>query len=363
MVFRAAGAVATVLIGVSGQALAQYYPPPQANPHQPLPPTVNANELPPLNAPVVQGDLLPPVGVGPAYQPPPSARYQPGSSTYPADTGPLPPAGSPDYQSVRPQEYGPAAPGAYYEPRGAIPPGPPGSAKQDAIREEAIRSRLRNSPGQVGAAPTDPAVTGSIPRVDPSNMAALPPEVRPETEPTKELAPQFRRTLVAYRSKEPAGTIIIDTPNTYLYLVLGDGKALRYGVGVGREGFTWSGVERVTRMLEWPDWTPPEEMIVRQPYLPRFMAGGETNPLGARAFYLGNTIYRIHGTNQPSTIGTFVSSGCIRLTNEDVMDLYRRVRMGTRVLVLPGRPPVRESLAPVPAMPPGNASVQAGPPQ
>ena len=155
------------------------------------------------------------------------------------------------------------------------------------------------------------------------------------------MPPQFRRTLVDYRTKEPAGTIIIDTPNTYLYLVLGDGKALRYGVGVGREGFTWSGVERVTRILEWPDWTPPEEMIVRQPYLPRFMAGGETNPLGARALYLGNTIYRIHGTNQPSTIGTFVSSGCIRLTNEDVMDLYRRVKVGTRVVVLPGRPPVK----------------------
>jgi len=144
--------------------------------------------------------------------------------------------------------------------------------------------------------------------------------------------------------------------------VLGDGKALRYGVGVGREGFTWSGAERVTRMLEWPDWTPPEEMIARQPYLPRFMAGGETNPLGARAFYLGNTVYRIHGTNQPSTIGTFVSSGCIRLTNEDVMDLYRRVRVGTRVVVLPGRPPARTTLAPLPNMPPGNGS-QAGPPR
>ena len=216
-----------------------------------------------------------------------------------------------------------------------------------------MRSRLRNSPGQVGSPSVGADVTGSIPRGDPGNMAALPPEVRPETKPAKELPPQFRRTVVDYRTKEPAGTIIIDTPNTYLYLVLGNGKALRYGVGVGREGFTWSGVERVTRLLEWPDWTPPEEMILRQPYLPRFMAGGETNPLGARALYLGNTIYRIHGTNQPSTIGTFVSSGCIRLTNEDVMDLHRRVQVGTRVVVLPGRPPAREALAPVPAMPPG----------
>ena len=111
--------------------------------------------------------------------------------------------------------------------------------------------------------------------------------------------------------------------------MLGDGKAMRYGIGVGREGFTWTGTERISRMKEWPDWFPPKEMIERQPYLPRFMAGGETNPLGARAMYLGNTLYRIHGTNQPSTIGTFVSSGCIRLTNDDVSDLYSRVNVGT----------------------------------
>jgi lipoprotein-anchoring transpeptidase ErfK/SrfK len=169
------------------------------------------------------------------------------------------------------------------------------------------------------------------------NMAALPPEVRPETGPRKELPPQFRRTLVDYYSKEPAGTVIVDTPNTYLYLVLGQGKALRYGIGVGREGFTWSGAEKVSRKAEWPDWNPPEQMIERQPYLPRFMAGGDGNPLGARALYLGDTIYRIHGTNQPSTIGTFVSSGCIRLTNEDITDLHSRVKVGTRVVVLPGR--------------------------
>src|SRR5207302_7675278 len=134
-----------------------------------------------------------------------------------------------------------------------------------------------------------------------------------------------------------------------LYLVQPGGKAMRYGVGVGREGFTWNGVEKVTRMAEWPDWHPPPEMIERQPYLPRFMAGGETNPLGARALYLGKTVYRIHGTNQPSTIGTFVSSGCIRLTNEDVTDLYTRVQVGTRVVVLPGRPPAATSTAAAPA--------------
>jgi lipoprotein-anchoring transpeptidase ErfK/SrfK len=168
-----------------------------------------------------------------------------------------------------------------------------------------------------------------------TGVAALPPEYQPERGPI-ELSPRFYRTVVDYPTVEPPGTIIIDTPNTFLYLVLGDGKALRYGIGVGREGFTWSGTERISRMKEWPDWLPPPEMIKRQPYLPRFMAGGETNPLGARAMYLGNTEYRIHGTNQPSTIGSFVSSGCIRLTNEDVEDLYSRVTVGTTVIVLPG---------------------------
>jgi lipoprotein-anchoring transpeptidase ErfK/SrfK len=169
--------------------------------------------------------------------------------------------------------------------------------------------------------------------------AHVPAEEQPETGPAKVLPPQFRRATVDYVSKEPAGTIVVDTAHTYLYLVLANGKALRYGIGVGREGFTWSGAEKVTKMAEWPDWHPPEEMIERQPYLPRFMAGGEGNPLGARALYLGQTLYRIHGTNQPSTIGTFVSSGCIRLTNEDVSDLFTRVQIGTRVVVLQTTPP------------------------
>jgi lipoprotein-anchoring transpeptidase ErfK/SrfK len=153
---------------------------------------------------------------------------------------------------------------------------------------------------------------------------------------TDEQAPaHLRRQVVEYRTSEAAGTVIIDTPNTYLYLVLGNGKAMRYGIGVGREGFTWSGTQTISRKAEWPDWTPPAEMIARQPYLPRHMAGGPGNPLGARAMYLGNTIYRIHGTNDPSTIGGRVSSGCIRLTNEDVVDLYSRVNIGTKVVVLP----------------------------
>jgi lipoprotein-anchoring transpeptidase ErfK/SrfK len=177
-------------------------------------------------------------------------------------------------------------------------------------------------------------------------IVTLPPEDQSERGSAPELAPQFRRTVVDYPTIEPPGTIIIDTPNTYLYLTIGHGKALRYGIGVGREGFTWSGTERISRMKEWPDWFPPQEMIKRQPYLPRFMAGGETNPLGARAMYLGHTQYRIHGTNQPSTIGSFVSSGCIRLTNEDVEDLYSRVTVGTAVIVLPAANTAASQLLP-----------------
>ena len=179
----------------------------------------------------------------------------------------------------------------------------------------------------------------------PAGAAALPPEDQPETGQPKELPANLRRQLVKYQTKEPAGTIIVDTAHTYLYLVLGDGDALRYGIGVGREGFTWAGSERVSRMKEWPDWFPPPEMIERQPYLPRQMAGGPGNPLGARALYLGHTLYRIHGTNQPSTIGQYVSSGCIRLLNEDIEDLYARVQVGTRVVVLPGNPPQTASNA------------------
>jgi lipoprotein-anchoring transpeptidase ErfK/SrfK len=165
---------------------------------------------------------------------------------------------------------------------------------------------------------------------------ALPQTGQPDAD--GELAPALQRQIVLYPSKEPAGTIIIDTPHTFLYLTLGSGKAIRYGIGVGRKGFTWSGVERVSRKSEWPDWIPPAEMIARQPYLPRWVGGGPGNPLGARALYLGNTDYRIHGTNNPASIGTQVSSGCIRLRNDDVMDLYRRVSIGTKVIVLPGDP-------------------------
>jgi len=150
-----------------------------------------------------------------------------------------------------------------------------------------------------------------------------------------ELPAQLRRQIVSYSTSEPPGTIVIDTPHTYLYLTLGDGKALRYGIGVGRQGFTWAGTQTIVRKAEWPDWIPPAEMIARQPYLPRWVGGGPGNPLGARAMYLGNTDYRIHGTNDPTTIGKHVSSGCIRLQNADVIDLFQRVGVGTKVVVLP----------------------------
>jgi len=161
-----------------------------------------------------------------------------------------------------------------------------------------------------------------------------------------ELAPNLRRQLVDYSANVAPGTVVIDTARTYLYYVLGGGKAIRYGIGVGRAGFTWSGVERVTRKAEWPDWIPPAAMIARQPYLARFTAGGEGNPLGARAIYLGNTMYRIHGTNAPATIGTKVSSGCIRLLNADVIDLYSRVNVGTKIIVLPNHGAVAAIAAP-----------------
>jgi lipoprotein-anchoring transpeptidase ErfK/SrfK len=147
----------------------------------------------------------------------------------------------------------------------------------------------------------------------------------------------LQRQVVPYAGNQPAGTIIVDPAHTFLYLTLGDGKAMRYGIGVGREGFEWSGTENIVKKAEWPDWIPPAAMVARQPYLPRWIGGGPGNPLGARALYLGNTDYRIHGTNDPSSIGKHMSSGCIRLLNADITDLYDRVGIGTRVIVLPDR--------------------------
>jgi lipoprotein-anchoring transpeptidase ErfK/SrfK len=178
--------------------------------------------------------------------------------------------------------------------------------------------------------------TSLFPAEDGSLMVAPQPGMTDDGDGSLSVVPErLRRTIVNYSTSEAPGTVIIDTGHTALYYVLGQNRAVRYGVGVGREGFTWSGVQTISRKAEWPDWHPPAEMIARQPYLPRFMAGGPGNPLGARAMYLGGTEYRIHGTNDPSTIGKFVSSGCIRLTNEDVSDLFSRVNVGTKVVVLP----------------------------
>ena len=242
------------------------------------------------------------------------------------------------------------------DPRYGRPAGPPpviyadrppaGQGADDGLRPpEAVGSQ-----GPAGAA-ADRSVT----------IGALPPEEQPDAAPT-ELAPNLRRQEVAFVTKEPAGTLVVDTPNTYLYYVLGNGRAIRYGVRVGRDGFTWTGVQKISRKAEWPDWHPPDEMIQRQPYLPRFMAGGPGNPLGARAMYLGATVYRIHGTNQPSTIGKFVSSGCIGMLNDDVTDLFDRVKVGTRVVVWPARggTATASAQAPAPVAAPAPIASQAG---
>jgi lipoprotein-anchoring transpeptidase ErfK/SrfK len=253
------------------------------------------------------------------------------------------PAGAPPVYSDRGVPTGPIL--SPDDPRYGRPDGPPPVIYSDRgngdNRVPGEDNRALRPPEGVGA---PGGVTGSVqqPPVGadgrPVVLSALPPDEQPEVAPAQ-LAPNLRRQEVTFPTKEPAGTLIVDTPNTYLYYVLGGGRAVRYGVRVGRDGFTWTGVQKISRKAEWPDWHPPTEMIERQPYLPRFMAGGPGNPLGARAMYLGSTVYRIHGTNQPSTIGKFVSSGCIGMLNEDVSDLFDRVKVGTRVVVLPGGPP------------------------
>ena len=171
-------------------------------------------------------------------------------------------------------------------------------------------------------------------------LSAVPPQqiIRQQedaSEPAHSaINPKYEKQLVEYHGEESAGTIVIDTPNKFLFLVQGEGRALRYGIGVGRPGFTWSGVKQISAKKEWPDWTPPPQMLARRPDLPRHMEGGPQNPLGARAMYLGSSLYRIHGSNEPWTIGTNVSSGCIRMRNEDVIDLYGRVSVGAKVVVI-----------------------------
>ncbi|HXX25946.1 MAG TPA: L,D-transpeptidase [Pseudolabrys sp.] len=239
-----------------------------------------------------------------------------------------------------PQAQRPARGVPYPEESDVTPPPPPFAPFNSADQDDRDDPQAIRPPGAVGATPVPPAQQQqAAPPENATSVMQLPPEDQPETGQPKELPANLKKQVVDFQTKEPAGTIIIDTPHTYLYLVLGGGRAMRYGIGVGREGFTWSGTERISRMKEWPDWFPPTEMIERQPYLPRMMAGGPGNPLGARALYLGNTLYRIHGTNQPSTIGQTVSSGCIRLLNDDIEDLFSRVQVGTRVVVLPGQMP------------------------
>ena len=240
------------------------------------------------------------------------------------------------------------------------PAGPPQQTYSDRGNDD---PRALRPPGGIG----EPGnVTGAVrrkarPRAAdgrPIVLSALPPEEQPEVGPAQ-LPPHLRKQEVAYVTKEPAGTLVVDTPNTHLYYVLGNGRAIRYGVRVGRDGFTWNGVQKVSRKAEWPDWHPPAEMIERQPYLPRFMAGGPGNPMGARAMYLGSTVFRIHGTNQPSTIGKFVSSGCIGMLNEDVSDLFDRVKVGTRVVVLPGGAPPATTATASAQQPPPPGPAQA----
>jgi lipoprotein-anchoring transpeptidase ErfK/SrfK len=269
----------------------------------------------------------------PGYQPPgpPQQSYQQ-RSLPPQDNMALGPVMSPDDPRYgRPM----APPQQTYSDRGPAPIYTEERALQGSNYSD--QDRGLRPPGAIDGRSAAVPPQGGEGR--PTTLSALPPEEQPETGPRQELEPRLRRQEVAFQTKEPPGTIIVDTPNTQLYYVLGGGRAIRYGVRVGRDGFTWTGVQKITRKAEWPDWHPPPEMIERQPYLPRFMAGGDGNPLGARAMYLGNTVYRIHGTNQPSTIGKFVSSGCIGMLNEDVTDLFDRVKVGTRVVVLPGGKP------------------------
>jgi lipoprotein-anchoring transpeptidase ErfK/SrfK len=325
----------------AGSAQAQYYPAQPQPYYRGSPPSAAQDRLPPPGYWLDEDDDDAPVTRRPRYgQLPPQG--QPGSPRsilpYPVEAqatpAPAPAFASPTQgHQLDPQQPTAAAP-----------------ADPDAIRPPAS---IGTGPG-VAPAQVRPSTAAAPAGSAPVAASILPPEDQPEVGQPKELPANLKKQLVDYSTKEPAGTIIVDTPNTYLYLVLGGGKAMRYGIGVGREGFTWAGTERVSRMSEWPDWHPPSEMIERQPYLPRFMAGGPGNPLGARALYLGKTLYRIHGTNQPSTIGTTVSSGCIRLINEDVEDLFSRVQVGSRVVVLPGKPPETVASGTAPAPEPAN---------
>ncbi|OYZ69794.1 MAG: hypothetical protein B7Y12_18890 [Rhizobiales bacterium 24-66-13] len=262
--------------------------------------------------------------------------------------------------SAVPQGYVQPQQGYAQQPQGYVQPQasdePPTSAQQDALRAQALQqgyvqpqqgyvqpqqgyvqpqTASYGGAAQASASAPPSGVYGANAAVVPGTQEAPSGPRIEDVDPSEPVPERFRRQTVDFPSTQPAGTIVIDTSNTYLYLVQGGGKAIRYGIGVGRDGFTWAGTEKITRKAEWADWRPPAEMITRQPYLPRFMAGGPGNPLGARTLYLGGTVYRIHGTNEPQTIGKFVSSGCFRMLNADVEDLFDRVKVGTKVVIMP----------------------------
>jgi lipoprotein-anchoring transpeptidase ErfK/SrfK len=254
------------------------------------------------------------------------AAPQPYAAPAPVYTGTV----APRYASAAPPSYAAPAPAplGYVEPAPQPAPANPGRGLFGGFfggPTLPARGYQPALPDYQSAPAPQPTVINAPQAYAPSsqgNMAAY------------QVDPKFNRQVVDYRGEEKPGTIVIDTPNKFLYLVEDNGKALRYGIGVGRPGFTWAGEKTITAKREWPDWRPPSDMLARRPDLPRFMPGGIDNPLGARAMYLGSTLYRIHGSNEPWTIGTNVSSGCIRMRNEDVTDLYERVKIGTKVLVL-----------------------------
>ncbi len=334
------------------QVPAQQIPPQQARGYQPAP--AYYQRVPPQQQRVYPGG---PVYYqqGPAQQ---QARsYQPAPTSY--QEQPQQQRGSQPtpayYQQQVPPQTG-AQPAPVYSQQLALPqrayqPAPvyyQGPAQRPGLFQPAAMSyKQAPTQQQAGASQPPPAYYQQPQQQDAYQLA--PAQLQPVTrnDPAQGYAPsgygdmahapadpKFERQVVDYQGNEPPGTIIIDTPHFFLYLVADGGKALRYGIGVGRPGFTWAGVKEISAMREWPDWYPPIEMLQRRPDLPRFMPGGPDNPLGARALYLGSTLYRIHGSNEPWTIGTQVSSGCIRLRNEDVIDLYGRVKVGTKVVVI-----------------------------
>ncbi|MCP3414293.1 L,D-transpeptidase family protein [Bradyrhizobium brasilense] len=394
MINRILTICAAAALGAAGTSLAhaqQGYPAPQGTAYSTAPQPYPQGSMPDFDA------LNDDDGQDSAALPPPGPVLSPNDPRYgrPANaptysdrgapTGPVMspddprygrPMNAPPVYSDRGAPTGPVM--SPDDPRYGRPMGPPPviygdrPGAQQANRDNGVPAAGVSYGDDRGGMRPPEGVTGAVPQqqapVDangkPVQIAALPPDEQPEDAPAQ-LPPNLRRQEVSFATKEPAGTIVVDTSNTYLYYILGNGRAVRYGVRVGRDGFTWTGVQKITRKAEWPDWHPPTEMIERQPYLPRFMAGGPGNPLGARAMYLGSTVYRIHGTNQPSTIGKFVSSGCIGMLNEDVSDLFERAKVGTRVVVLPGGPPpgtATASAAPANPMAPSAAQAQAAAP-